>query len=302
MATSRFCTRDSWGTRVCIRGLVVALLHAFCAVIPTGFAQAESSVRLPYPAESGIVAAVTFDSESMPVGRSEFASETRADGRVFLKVAMRVSAGAENRFEAVLEPVESVESAEDTRARQAATGEEAGRPAPLLRIAHQRSQSFDAAGNPMTLLEIDHAARKASCTPPGAGPEETTVLRLPEPDRVVNVPLNLLFIPLVAGEVDRVKFQFFVCRGGPKLWDFVALRAGPARAVGRRRIVEVRYGPDLGRMVSWVASRLLPKLSFWLDASDGGAYMGHRMPLYSDGPDLVMLREDLSPQRLDIDF
>jgi hypothetical protein len=68
------------------------------------------------------------------------------------------------------------------------------------------------------------------------------------------------------------------------------------------RIVEVRYGPDLGKIMSWVASRLLPKLSVWFDANADGSYVGHRIPIYADGPDILVIREGIPPEAIGAPF
>lgn len=246
---------------------------------------ARSGLLLPYPPEVGRVPAVTFDSAGRRVGDSEFWFEARDDGHFSLHVSMAIRDGARNQVQAEFESVRS-----------------GGRELPHLRVLTERSQSFDADGRAMTALFIDHTARVASCTPPKGSSEKATRIALPEDDRVANAPIHLLLLPLVRGEVDRVRFQLFVCRGGARLYDFVALPTGPPRVVGDRSIVEIRYGPDLGRFMSWVASRMLPRLSFWFDTMHDGTYVGHRMPLYYKGPDILMLREGMTPGALGAPF
>lgn len=104
----------------------------------------------------------------------------------------------------------------------------------------------------------------------------------------MNVPMQLLFQPLVAGEVDEVRFQIVLCTGGPRLQNMIAVR-GPRFTRDGREVQEIRYGPDLGKTVAFFASRLLPSFSFWFDARDG-AYLGHRMPLHGNGPEVVLVR------------
>jgi hypothetical protein len=122
---------------------------------------------------------------------------------------------------------------------------------------------------------------------------------LPDPDRVVNVPMQLLFQPLVTGEVDEVRFQIVLCTGGPRVQDMIAVR-GPRLQREGREIIEIRYGPDFGETVAFFASRLLPSLSFWFDGKDG-SYLGHRMPLHLKGPDIVLVRSGLTPQDLGVE-
>jgi hypothetical protein len=168
-----------------------------------------------------------------------------------------------------------------------------------MRIVEERSQSTRADGVKLDLLVIDHAARRASCIPDAGGDAKARHLDLPDDDRVVNVPMQLLFQPLVRGEVEEVRFQIVLCTGGPKLQDMIAVR-GPRLERDGREILEVRYGPDFGGTVAFFASRLLPSFSFWFDAKDG-AYLGHRMPLHTKGPEVVLVRSGLTPKDLGVE-
>ena len=110
--------------------------------------------------------------------------------------------------------------------------------------------------------------------------------------------MQLLFQPLVRGEVEDLRFQIVLCSDGPQLQDMIAVR-GPRFERDGREIVEIRYGPDLGKTVAFFASRLLPSFSFWFDAKDG-AYLGHRMPLHRKGPEVVLVRSGLTPKDLGV--
>ena len=124
---------------------------------------------------------------------------------------------------------------------------------------------------------------------------------LPKHDRVANVPLNLLFLPLVQGQVDQIDFQLFLCRGGPRVLDFAANIKGERRPPDADlRVVEVEYKPDLGSVLSVLARGFVPNLSFWFDANGGGTYLAHRMPLFSKGPEVTIVRDGLSPDMLEI--
>ncbi len=115
--------------------------------------------------------------------------------------------------------------------------------------------------------------------------------------------MQLLFQPLVNGEVDEIRFQIVLCTDGPKLQDMIAVRGSLFRsrqAGDGREVVEIRYGPDFGKTVAYFASRLLPSFSFWFDAKDG-AYLGHRMPLHSKGPEVVLVRSGLTPKDLGVE-
>lgn len=250
----------------------------------SGQAQSKSSLIMPFPSEIGRVPALTYDSKGEPIGRSEFSLLPESNGRYVLRVIMRIEEGGESRVEAEFETAGGLSDG-----------------APHLRLLSQQSQAFRPDGSPLTLLRIDHSAREASCSEPGDEPNERQVIQLPEDDRVANVPMHLFFLPIVRGDVNRISFQLFVCRGGPRLHDFVALGGRVIEGEGGR-IVEVRYGPDLGKIMSWVASRLLPKLSVWFDANADGSYVGHRIPIYADGPDILVIREGIPPEAIGAPF
>jgi hypothetical protein len=56
--------------------------------------------------------------------------------------------------------------------------------------------------------------------------------------------------------------------------------------------------PDLGWMISRFGSLVVPKLRFWFDAANHGDYLAHCMPLYSGGPEVVVMREGVSARGL----
>ena len=94
----------------------------------------------------------------------------------------------------------------------------------------------------------------ASCAPPPGSAQQTQTLALPRRDRVVNVPLNLLFLPLARREIDSLSFQLMLCRGGPRLMDFTATVANGNGHGNGAHLVEVRYRPDLSPMVSFLST------------------------------------------------
>lgn len=269
------------------------LLAAGLSPLP---AAGKSSLRLP-GAELGALEATTFDEQGRPVGRSSFAVVSSGPGRITMTIEISVEGGGVNRSEAVLEEAPSPpRPASEAVART--TGE--------LRLVEQRSRAIRADGEALDLLVIDHERGRASCHADSDGPlrdggplengENGRYLELPEDERVVNVPLQLLFRPLAERRVESLRFQIALCRGAPVLHEMIAVR-GPSQQRDGRRIVEIRYGPDLGRTLSWLASRLLPRLSFWLD-EETGAYLAHRMPLHTGGPEVLLMRGGLEPADL----
>ncbi|MEE9609379.1 MAG: hypothetical protein V3U03_16685 [Myxococcota bacterium] len=230
-------------------------------------ARAESSLVLPYPSVFGTIPASTYDAERHRVGAAHLVLEKRDNGHVRIFSESGIDGGPRTVATAELAPIEAGEG---------------------LRLLSQESRSFDAEGTPMGILRIDHTTATASCANPNGDIEAQ--IDLPERDRVANVPLNLLFLPLVSGDVDRVTFQVMTCRGGARLLDFEAHRArrGDRNA---ERLVEVRYGPSLGRVLSALAGTLLPKLSFWFDPNARNAWVAHRVPLYTMGPEVLVVRD-----------
>ena len=158
-----------------------------------------------------------------------------------------------------------------------------------LRPVHEQSRSFDPEGKPLGVLSIDHVMARASCLSPKG---ELKELELPTEDRVANVPLNLLFIPLARGEVENVEFQLMTCSFGPRLLNFEAAVApnGNGSRNGSGHVVEVRYKPDLG-IISFMAKSMIPKLSVWFDPDASSPWLGHRIPLYTKGPEVFVIRE-----------
>jgi hypothetical protein len=256
---------------------------------------AESTVILETPGQLEGIGATTFDDKGRAVGASSFEIVTEESGFRHMTVRMEIEGGGSNVSEAILAPIAGAmtgnpESAESLRA----VGTQHA-----FRILEQRSQATRADGVALELLVIDHRKGRVTCYPPERDLTLGRHLDLPDVDRVVNVPMQLLFLPLVSGSVDEVRFQIAVCRDGPKIHKMIAVR-GPRSTHDGRDVVEIRYGPDLGAAISWLASRLLPKFSFWFDERDG-AYLGHRMPLHRKGPEVLLVRQGLSPIDIGVD-
>lgn len=295
------------------RDISFALLTLGVCILPASIVSAESGVMLKIPSIMANIGATTFDTEGQAVGKSSLEIERREDGSKKLRISMHVTGGGSNISQATLSPV-SVESQGGTASALVGDGAlvaNAARPtsdasaprstAQVFRVTEERSQSRSAEGHAFPLLVIDHEQKRVSCYPdgesdPGMQPQHVSI---PDGDRVVNVPMQLLFQPLVEGEVDSVRFKIATCADGPVLHEMIAVRAGTTLRNGRR-IVEIEYGPDFGKTVAWLASRLLPSFSFWFDAQDG-SYLGHRMPLHRKGPEITLVRQGLTPVQLGIE-
>jgi hypothetical protein len=110
---------------------------------------------------------------------------------------------------------------------------------------------------------------------------------------VANVPLNLLFQPLVDGTTDDVTFQLLLCRFGARLVDIDARVASRENDGDGNSIIEVEYQPNFGGFVSLIAKKWIPKLSIWFDSRGPNEWIAHRIPLYSKGPEVFVIRDGL---------
>jgi hypothetical protein len=244
-----------------------------------GAARAESALRLRAPEVFGVVPAASYDERGRVVGEAHLAIEQLPGGVVRIAAQSGYQRGARSAALAELEPA-------------GGAGE--------LRLLSQESHSFRADGSPLGVLRVDHRARVASCSAPDGSGVPTRELRLPEGDRVVNVPMNLFFLPLLRGEVADLHFQMFLCRGAPRLLDFEA-RVERRHHGAQRPVVEVRYRPELGSLVSLVAQPFVPRLSFWFDPTAENPWLAHQLPLYSGGPEVVVAREGVALELLGLE-
>ena len=259
------------------------------------------------------IGATTFDTEGQAVGKSSLEIEGREDGSKKILISMNIAGGGSNISQANLSPVSATlhgvtagaligdESRVATAARPDSDTSVPRSTAQVFRVTEERSQSWSAEGRTFPLLVIDHEKKRVSCYPTGESDPgmHAQHVSIPDGDRVMNVPMQLLFQPLVEGEVDSVLFKIAACADGPVLHEMIAVRAGTILRNGRR-IVEIEYGPNFGETVAWLASRLLPSFSFWFDARDG-SYLGHRMPLHRKGPEITLVRQGLTPVQIGIE-
>jgi hypothetical protein len=252
------------------------LLLAFClasSLLPARAARAESELRLSYPEAFGTVPASTYDTNRHRVGAAHLVIEKLDDQQVRIFAESGFDGGTRQVSTALFEP------SRDGRALQ-----------PVL----QESRSFFPNRTLRSSMSVDHRARTGTCgrsTPEGMKLER---IDLPPDDRVANVVLTLLFEPLVKGDEPRESFQLFLCEGGARLIDFEAhVERRDTGAHGPGSLVEVRYRPDLGPIGSFVASQLVPQLSFWFDPTAPTPWLAHRLPLYSQGPEVIVVREGI---------
>lgn len=259
-----------------LRSLLLA--GALCLVC-AAHASAESGLILPYPSEFGVIPASTYDDQAHRIGAASIEVQRNQEtGHILLEVTSGSDEGARNTLSAELEEIEH----EGKR---------------KLRVIYERSQSFNPKGKPLVILEIDHRKREASCTPPGKSRKYAKVVQLEDQDRVANVPLHLLFDPLVRGEIDSMDVQVFFCLGGPRVLNFQAVAENVPAPKGSQGpgIREVRYAAAGGSLLSWVAKKLGPTIYFWFRNEEPYRYMAHYLPLYSGGPEVYVVREGVDP-------
>jgi len=229
--------------------------------------RAESGLRLDYPASVGVIPAATYDMQRKQVGAAELLTETLENGNLRAFSMSGFTGGARSVLAAEFRQLE---------------------PEHHLQPLRQESRSFDPDGKPLGVLSIDHAAGFARCQDPEG--TEVAKLELPEDDRVANITLNLLFLPLVRHETDELRFKLFFCGLGARFVDFTARLAPESSNGNGAHVVEVRYGPDFG-FATLVARSFVPKLSFWYDPAEPHRWMAHRLPLYGRGPEVFVVRE-----------
>jgi hypothetical protein len=262
-----------------------ALLLVICAMgvapaLPSP-AYSESSLVVDYPLNHGVIPAATYNVAGKRVGEASIVTRILENGNVVMNVKSGFEGGASNELHAELELVPTKSN-------------------PRLRILSQRSQSFDPKGEPLIILEIDHAKGEATCTPPDGNRKKTRVVPIKGKDRVANVPLSMVFQPLTLGQTDRLDLQVFFCLGGPRLIGFTAKKAdiGEPKRPGGPRLQKITYRPDGKGLLSWVAARSDVAIEFWFDPEEPGRYVAHKMPLYSGGPNVFVVRDGYTPADL----
>jgi hypothetical protein len=260
-----------------VSGCLLALAAVLISAEPVW---ADSELMLPYPGSFGTIPAATFNEGRQRVGDANLKVEKLEDGTVRIFAESGVDGGPRTVAIAMLAPIG------DTN---------------LLRPVSQESRSFDSNENALGAMSIDHTTGEAFCSSPQSGSDgmRTQRVTMPKHDRVANVPLSLLFDPLVKGDAATVDFQILLCRSKAKFIDFqarVVRRDGAAD--GDESLVEVRYAPDFGAFFSLLAKTIVPRLSFWFDPASANPWIAHRMPLYTDGPEVFVVRQGIETNTL----
>jgi hypothetical protein len=259
--------------------LLLAAALALGGLLPVaGAARAESALRLAMPTRFGVVPASTYDKQGRRVGDATLAVEKLDNGNVRMFAQSGFDGAERNVVSAVLVPIDDGE----------------------LQLVEQTSRSFDGTGSPLGTLTVDHLAAMGRCEPPAGNGKKTKTIELSDEDRVANIPVNLLFLPLARGQREKVDFEILLCSRGPKV---VKARAEVGRRVrtedGLRDIVEIHYEMNFGPVLSRLAKPFVPKVAVWFDPETPDGWLAHRMPLFAKGPTVMVVRTGIAPGVLD---
>ena len=248
------------------RVLALALVIAFSAAAPT---RADSLLRMTQPESLGSIDVATYDEHGAElVGPGFVAYEPAEDGLVRFVGLSGIEGAEQTKVTALFEP--------------APDGE-------MLRPVLQESRSLDAQGVPLGVMTIDHRLGTGTCHPNG---EEARSVALPEDDRVANVILGQVLVPLAVAGRGESSFQILICRPTVRVVR-VRARVRENAIWDKRDLVEIETGPDLGPMLNRLLGPWLPKVSLWFDGSEPG-WLGHRVPLFAKGPTVTVLRADIA--------
>ena len=170
----------------------------------------------------------------------------------------------------------------------------------FLQLLLEEGKTTDEQGKLIGVKTIDHKNGELRCSD-GTGKKKSLVLPLPEDDRIILVPGNLLLRPLVHGKERSIHFQFASCKGIAGR-HFINVRGELAKPPGGRfdanqNVSQVDIQVNLGRVLNKLLVPLLPRVSFWFDANTT-QWLGHRSPTYSNGPTVLTVRNETTANAL----
>jgi len=110
--------------------------------------------------------------------------------------------------------------------------------------------------------------------------------------------MNLLLLPLARRDVEELRFQALICRGGLRLLDVSARRTGRiVRPAAGTEAVEIEYRIELNPILARIARPFLPRILFWIDPGAApNPWVAHQMPLFPKGPTVFVVRRELAPE------
>jgi hypothetical protein len=256
------------------------------AVLSTGIAnslpraaQATSALRLPYPVEFGVKPSSTYDVNGKRMGGGNVLIEKTEDGGVRMTVINELDSVSRHTLVAELGPTENGE---------------------FLQLLREEGKTTNQQGELIGSKILDHRKGLLECLK-GNDLKKSLVVPLPEDDRTILVPGNLLLRPLVHGQEQSIHFQFATCAGIAGR-HFINVRGELAKPPAGRfdpdqNVAKVDIQVNLGRILNRIVVPLLPRVSFWFDANTT-QWLGHRSPTYADGPTVITVRNETTASAL----
>ena len=244
------------------------LMLLLCCLLLSGFLYAESTIHFPVPELYGEKTAIVYDDNDSKIGKAFLSMKKINPDAVIVVVRILLDSGLNAEMKANLK----------------LTGDKKS-----LHLISQQAYTINDEGHFQNRMFVDHINEEAVCI---NADNDKFHLQLPGRDQIVNVPLNLLLKAVAAGEEDKVVFQTLVCGDKIELLDTSVERAAIRE---KTDVVETRYRFDLGVFVSLLAMPFIPRISFWFESGYPYAWVGHRIPLYSNGPTVLVLRNDYLP-------
>jgi len=247
------------------------LLLLFCFLLFSDSLYAKSSIRFPVPEVYGENTAIVYDDNDRKIGKALLSMKKINSDMVLVVVRILLNSGLNAEMKANLKLANDKKS---------------------LHLISQQAYTLNEEGHFQNRMFVDHINEEAVCI---NADNDKFDMQLPERDQIVNIPLNLLLKTVAAGKEDKAVFQTLVCGDKIELLDTSVERTAIREKTG---IVETRYRFDLGVFVSLLAMPFVPRISFWFESGYPYAWVGHRMPLYSNGPTVLVLRKDYLPEDL----
>jgi len=237
-------------------------------------AQAESALRLPLADEFGLIPAATYDASGTRLGGGNVLIERLTNGNIRMTVSSDMGAAGRNVLTADMALVDGGKA---------------------LQLLLEENHSEDVNGKPLGTITVDHAMGELRCAEKG----RLESFPLPKEDRLAMIPGNLFLQPLLRGETKQIHFQIASCDGvaGFHFINVVGELAPTKPSHVGPDITKIDIHVDLGSVLNKIIVPLLPKVAFWFD-TPSHLWLGHRIPTYTDGPTVILVREPTTAKTL----
>lgn len=258
---------------------IFVILAAWAAMGLPQAAHAGSVLLLPYPMEFGDKPSSTYDVNGKRMGGGNVRIERTEGGGVRMTVVNELDTVSRHILVAELGPTEN---------------------GAFLQLLREEGKTTNQEGELIGSKTIDHRNGQLECQG-GKEFKQKLVVPLPEEDRTILVPANLLLRPLIQGKKQSIDFQFATCKGiaGRHFINVRGKLAKPPEGQfdGDGNIAKVDIQVNLGRILNRIVVPLLPRVSFWFDANTT-QWLGHRAPTYSNGPTVMTVRNETTATAL----